>query len=193
MKGLYSDVYFTGIAAGNTLYGFDDEYMSYKARINSGLVKVKAAKMKHGRIINANKGYMPGSKVKLTAKPNKGYAVKSFTVSGKKVNGNTGTIRITKNHTAKATFVKGVSKIKLNKTKVSLKAGRTFQIKAKVYPEKLENKKVTYTSSNKKYATVSSKGLVKAKRAGKGRTVTITVKAKDGSGVTAKCKVRISK
>lgn len=191
MKGLYSDVYFTGIAAGNTLYGFDDEYMSYKASINSGLVKVKAAKMKHGRIINANKGYMPGSKVKLTAKPNKGYAVKSFTVSGKKVNGNTGTIRITKNHTAKATFVKGVSKIKLNKTKVSLKAGRTFQIKAKVYPEKLENKKVTYTSSNKKYATVSSKGLVKAKRAGKGRTVTITVKAKDGSGVTAKCKVRI--
>ena len=50
---------------------------------------------------------------------------------------------------------------------------------------------MTYTSSNKKYATVSAKGLVKAKRAGKGRTVTITVKAKDGSGVTAKCKVRI--
>ena len=37
---------------------------------------------------------------------------------------------------------------------------------------------MTYTSSNKKYATVSSKGLVKAKRAGKGRAVTITVKLK---------------
>ena len=191
IKELDSDTYFAGITVGSTLYGFDDDDTSYKAGINSGLVKVKAAKYRHGRIINANKGYMPGSKVKLTAKPNKGYAVKSFTVSGKKVNGNTGTIRITKNHTAKATFVKGVSKIKLNKTKVSLKAGKTFQIKAKVYPEKLKNKKVTYKSSNKKYATVSSKGLVKAKRAGKGRTVTITVKAKDGSGVTAKCKVRI--
>lgn len=185
-------MHFAGIAVGSTLYGFDDD-TAYKAGINSGLVKVRSAKYKHGRIINANKSYMPGSKVKLTAKPNKGYAVKSFTVSGKKVKGNTGTIRITRNHTAKATFVKGVSKIKLNKTKVSLKAGKTFQIKAKVYPEKLKNKKVTYKSSNEKYATVSSKGLVKAKRAGKGRTVTITVKAADGSGVTAKCKVRISR
>ena len=182
---------FAGVSVGNTLYGFDEGYDTYKISINSGLVKVKSAKYKHGRIINANKGYMPGSKVKLTAKPNKGYAVKSFTVSGKKVKGNTGTIRITRNHTAKATFVKGVSKIKLNKTKVSLKAGKTFRIKAKVYPEKLKNKKVTYRSSNKKYATVSQKGLVKARRAGKGKTVTITVKAADGSGVTAKCKVRI--
>lgn len=190
-KELNSFTYFAGVAVGSTLYGFDDDDTAYKASVNSGLVKVKSAKYKHGRIINANKGYMPGSRVKLTAKPDKGYAVKSFTVSGKKVKGTTGTIRITKNHTAKATFVKGVSKIKLNKTKVSLKAGKTFRIKAKVYPEKLKNKKVTYSSSNKKYATVSSKGLVKAKRAGKGRTVTITVKAADGSGVTAKCRVRI--
>lgn len=184
---------FRGIAAGGTLYGFDEDSAVYKASVNSGLVKVKASKTRHGRIVNANRGYLPGSKVKLTAKPDKGYVIKSFTVNGKSVKGKTGIIRITKNNTAKAVFVKGVSKIKLNKTKVNLRAGKTFRIKAKVYPESAYNKNVTYRSSNTKYATVSSKGLVKAKRAGKGKTVTITVKAKDGSGTAAKCKIKIKR
>ncbi len=183
---------FKGITVGSTLYGFDLE-SAYTAKVGSGLVSVKAPKYKTGSISGANRNYMPGSKVKLTAKPNKGYTVKSFTVNGSKVNGNSKTVYVTGGQTAKAAFAKGVSKIKLNKTSVTLKAGKKFTIKAKVYPSKLKNKKVTYKSSNTKYATVSSKGVVKAKRAGKGKTVTITVTAADGSGTKAKCKVKISK
>ena len=55
------------------------------------------------------------------------------------------------------------------------------------------NKKVTYTSSNKKYATVSSTGKVTLKKAGAGRTVTITATAKDGSKKKAALKIRIMK
>lgn len=45
--------------------------------------------------------------------------------------------------------------------------------------------KVTYKSSNTKIAAVSSKGVIKAKKAGK---VTITVKS---NGITNKCKVTV--
>ena len=41
------------------------------------------------------------------------------------------------------------------------------------------NKKVMWTSSNTKYATVSSSGKVKALKAGKGKTVKITATAMD--------------
>ena len=47
-----------------------------------------------------------------------------------------------------------------------------------------------WKSSNTKVATVTSKGVVKAKKAG---TVTITATAKDGSGKKATCKVTVKK
>lgn len=65
------------------------------------------------------------------------------------------------------TGMKGVS---ANKT---LKKGKSFTIKPKLTPSGAEAK-ITYTSSNKKVATVNAKGKVTAKKAG---TATITVKA----------------
>lgn len=182
---------FTGIAVGNTLYGFNERGESYKAGINSGLVKVSAKKMSKGKIVNANTGFMPGMAVKLTVKPKKGYAVKTFKVDGKKMKGRSTTVRLTSNIKASASFGKAVSKIQLNKKKVTLKAGKTFKLKAKITPKNAVSKKVIYKSSNKKYATVSKKGVIKAKKAGKGKTVTITVKSTDGSNKKAKCKVKI--
>ena len=48
-----------------------------------------------------------------------------------------------------------------------------------------------WTSSNTNYATVNSKGLVKTKQAGKGKTVTITASSLDGSNKKAVKKIKI--
>ncbi|MBP5778128.1 MAG: C10 family peptidase, partial [Prevotella sp.] len=62
-------------------------------------------------------------------------------------------------------------KVKLSKSKVTLEAGKTLTLKATVSPEKLLDKSVTWKSSDKKVATVTSKGKVTAVKAG---TATIT-------------------
>ncbi len=83
-----------------------------------------------------------------------------------------------------------VTKVKLNKTKSTMTIGKKQTLKATVTPKKASSKAVVWKSSNKKVATVTSKGVVKAKKAG---TVTITATAKDGSGKKATCKVTVKK
>ena len=73
----------------------------------------------------------------------------------------------------------------------TLKAGKKTTVRATVAPAKDANRTVTFTSSNTKYATVSSKGVVTAKKAGKGKTVKITAQATDGSGKKATIKIKI--
>ena len=58
--------------------------------------------------------------------------------------------------------VSAASKIKINKSKIILYAGKTATLKLKN-----NKKKVRWTSSNRKIATVSKKGKVKAKKIGK--------------------------
>ena len=83
-----------------------------------------------------------------------------------------------------------VTKVKLNKTKSTMTVGKKQTLKATVTPKKASSKAVVWQSSNKKVATVTSKGVVKAKKAG---TVKITATAKDGSGKKASCKVTVKK
>ena len=83
-----------------------------------------------------------------------------------------------------------VTKVKLNKTKSTMTVGKKQTLKATVTPKKASSKAVVWQSSNKKVATVTSKGVVKAKNAG---TVKITATAKDGSGKKASCKVTVKK
>ena len=71
--------------------------------------------------------------------------------------------------------------LKLAKTAATVKKGKTTTIKVSAVP----TGKVTYTSSNKKVATVTSKGVVKGVKKG---TATITVKC---NGMTAKFKVTV--
>lgn len=77
--------------------------------------------------------------------------------------------------------MKGVVKKIAISGKKSVKAGRNLKLKAKVTASKGANKKIKWTSSNKKYATVSASGKVKTYKAGKGKKVKITAQATDGS------------
>lgn len=63
----------------------------------------------------------------------------------------------------------------------------TLKVK-KISPAKATTKKVVYLTSDSSVATVSKKGVVKAK--GPGAAV-ITVKAADGSGISATCRVTV--
>lgn len=83
-----------------------------------------------------------------------------------------------------------VTKVRLSKSKVSVAKGKTVTLKATAEPYDATNKKVRWTSSNTKIATVTQKGLVKGIKPG---TATITARAADGSGKKAACKVTVTK
>ena len=139
---------------------------------------------------------MNNAKGKITWKssnPKVAAVSKSGKVTGKKA----GTAKITanvgkKNYTCKVTVKKAikVSKIQLNKTKLTLNTGTTYKIKVSVSPSKATDKTVVWKSSSQSIASVDSKGLITAKKAG---TAIITAKAKDGSEKKATCKVTIKK
>lgn len=96
-----------------------------------------------------------------------------------------------KKATFKIKIMKGsVQKITISGKK-SVKAGKTLKLKAKVKASKGANKKLTWSSSNTKYATVSSSGTVKALKAGKKKSVKITAMATDGSGKKATVTIKI--
>ncbi len=64
------------------------------------------------------------------------------------------------------------TKMTLNKIRVTLKKGKTYHLKVTVNVGSVD--KITFTSSDKKVATVSKNGVIKAKKAGRAR---ITVKS----------------
>ena len=90
----------------------------------------------------------------------------------------------------KVTVGTPVTKVKLNKTKANLNVGKSLTLKTTLSPKKPSNKGIIWKSSNTKIATVTSKGVVKAKKAG---MVKITATAKDGSGKKATCKITVKK
>ena len=91
----------------------------------------------------------------------------------------------------KITSMKGiVKKIKITGSK-SVKAGKKLKLKAKVTATKKANKKLLWISSNTKYATVNTKGIVTTKKSAKGKTVKITAMATDGSGKKKTVKIKM--
>lgn len=94
----------------------------------------------------------------------------------------------------KIQIMKGaVKKITVKGYKKTLKAGKTMKLKAVVKATKGKpvNKKLKWTSLNPKYATVTQTGKVKAKTAGKGKTVKIKVESTDGTNKSITKKIRI--
>lgn len=153
-----------------------------------------------------------GKKVKLTTtvkvtpnkKANKGVTYKSAnkkiaTVSAKGVmkglkEGKTKIVVTSKKNKKKKATIKvvvkkaAVKKVKLNTKNFVLSAGGSKKLKATVTPKKNTCTKVAWSSSNKKVAKVSSKGVVKALKDGKAK---ITAKAADGSGKKASVTVTV--
>ncbi len=78
-----------------------------------------------------------------------------------------------------------VTGITLDKTNASIGKGKTFTLKATVAPANAANKKVVWSSSNPKVATVTNAGVVKGVKAG---TASITAEA---GGKKAVCKVKV--
>ena len=131
------------------------------------------------------------TKVKVTGLAN-GDSIKSWTTSNKKIVTVTrkGTIKGLKAGKAKVTITlasgkKQVINVTVQKTavkttkitgiasKATLKKGKKLTLKPVISPI-TSLQKVTYTTSNKKVATVTKKGVIKAKKKG---TATITVKS----------------
>ena len=80
-----------------------------------------------------------------------------------------------------------VGYVTLDKTKVSVAKGKTVTLTAKVYPSKV-NQSVTWTSSDKTVATVTSAGKVKGVSAG---TATITCTS-EVTGLSTTCTVTVT-
>jgi hypothetical protein len=83
---------------------------------------------------------------------------------------------------------KAPAKVSLNKSRLTIEKGQTYQLKAKIPSGTTSG--FTWKSSNKKVATVSSKGLVTG--VGKG-TATITVRTDNGKKASCKVTVKASK
>ncbi|XEC92632.1 endo-1,4-beta-xylanase [Paenibacillus tarimensis] len=81
-----------------------------------------------------------------------------------------------------------VSGIRLNKSKLNLKTGKTGKLKAKVLPKQASNRDLIWTSSDNQVAAVNADGLVTAVAAG---NAVITVTTLDGQyAATAEVIVR---
>ena len=80
-----------------------------------------------------------------------------------------------------------LKKIVLNHSTYKLQKGKSLKLKASFKPKKTTQKKITWKSSNKKVASVSKKGVVKARKLG---TAKITAKVK-GTKKKAVCKIQV--
>jgi len=76
--------------------------------------------------------------------------------------------------------------IKLNKSTATVRKGNKIKLKATVGDKNTTDKTVRWSSSNKKIATVDSKGTVTAKAKG-----TVTITAKTTNNKVAKVKIRV--
>lgn len=83
--------------------------------------------------------------------------------------------------------------VKITAPTRSIAAGKKVQLKATVAPSNTTNKAVKWTTSNKKVATVNSKGLVTFNKKAGGKKVTITATSADGSKKYAKITLRCMK
>ena len=164
------------------------------ANVSAATKKVKKLSFKKkGYVISASGHWMNAkTRLKFSPKSAKTYKLK-YKTSNKKIatiskNGiirakKKGTVTITaiaKNNkkakaTTKVTVGKVVKTLKFKEgKKKTVTAGKKFTLHPTYSPKKASTKAVTFKSSNKKVATVTSKGVIRAKKKG---TARITVRS----------------
>ena len=167
-------------------------------QINNITIRAISSKIAPGKKIKLTTN-LPKSKIKwITSNPKLATVDKNGVVkinkkaAGKKV---TITAIATDGSGKKKTFVIRVMKGEVKKItikgKKSVKAGKTVKLKAVVKASKGANKKLRWTSNNTRYATVTSSGKVKTKKAGKKKIINITAMATDGSNKKATIKIKL--
>ena len=135
--------------------------------------------------------------VVFTAVPEKGYEVEKWTVNGTAAANNVSTTyshKVTAKIEVKVSFkalppaAVAVTEVKLDKSELTLEAGKSEQLTATVLPAKAANKTVTWSSDKPDIASVDKNGMVTAHKVGE---AVITVTSEDG-GKTASCTVNVT-
>ena len=93
-----------------------------------------------------------------------------------------------KTNVSSETSTVAVTGVTLNKSELTLEAGKSEQLTATVAPTNATNKKVSWSSDKPDIASVDASGKVTANKAGE---AVVTVKSEDG-GKTASCKVKVT-
>ncbi|MCI5545584.1 MAG: Ig-like domain-containing protein [Clostridiales bacterium] len=107
------------------------------------------------------------------------------TLTVKKTGGFTITVTAENGQKAAVKFkaVKKATAINVTGNSHELAAGKKLSLKASVQPSGVNNRKVTWTSSDPSAATVDARGRVTAQKVSERKSVVITATAQDGSGV----------
>lgn len=185
--------------------GKNDNPGTDKKDDNTSIVKPAEIKVSSIKIAALSNKIAAGKKVKLAATiapENASNKAVKWTTSNKKVAkvSQSGVVTVNKKAAGKSVVITAIAadgsgaratyKIKVMKDAVKrltvtgkkvVKAGKKIKLKAKVAAGKKANKKLVWTSSNTKFATVNQKGIVKTTKAGKGKKVKITARTTDGS------------
>lgn len=178
-----------GAVVGSKYYGkgyVEGKAHTFSFNVKTGMKNV-AVTSKYGKVTGGGY-YMPNTVATISATPNKNYKVKSIVINGKTYKKTKVQFTVTKDTKVTVNYIAYVTKVKLNRTSLKLNKGKSYQLKAIVTPTNATNKKLTWSSNRKSVATVNSKGKVTAKKKG---TALIKAIAKDGSKVSATCKVTV--
>lgn len=180
-----------GAVVGSKYYGkgyVEGKAHTFSFNVKTGMKKVAVFSNVNGGKVTGGAYYMPNTTAKITVSPNKNFKFNYMLINGKKYTKPTATFTVTKDTSVRVYYISMVTKIKLNRTTLTLKKGKTKQLTATVTPKTATNKSVVWSSNKKAVATVNSKGKVTAKKKG---TALIKAIAKDGSKVSATCKVTV--
>ena len=185
-----------GVKAGTATITCTSNATGTKAtcKVTVGYVKLgqTEAVVKKGKTITLTPTVYPSSLTdKSVTWESSNTAVATVSSDGKVKGVKTGsaTITCTSNATGLSTTCEVlVGNVVLNKYNATLQKGKTLTLKATIYPSSLEDKSVTWESSNTKVATVSSTGKVKGIKAG---TATITCTSV-ATGLSTICTVTVT-